>query len=86
MTEPIAPLAAALLDLFPRADVAAALTTSTDKRTRNRALRRVETGQIDPSLDTLRQLAARLDCEVLISAAGVDVRPSRGRKLSPRTG
>lgn len=79
------PLAAALLDLYPRDDVAAALTTSSDKRTRNRAIRRVETGAVDPSLATLRQLAARLDCELLIGPMGVDVRPAGGRKSSPRS-
>ena len=79
------PLAAALLDLYPRDDVAAALTTSLDKRTRNRAIRRVESGEVDPSLETLRRLAAELRCEVLISSAGVDVRPAGGQKLSPRS-
>lgn len=79
------PLAAALLDLYPRDDVAAALTTSLDKRTRNRAIRRVESGEVDPSLATLRQLARRLDCELLIGPKGVDVRPAGGRKLSPRS-
>lgn len=68
-------LSTALLRHYTRTEVGMAISTSPDLKARNRALCRLESGEIEPSYATLRRLSTVLKCTIILTPSGVTVLP-----------